>query len=72
MEPVGEFQISEEYQIYSLFYCFSSCLKLKPCCQNMAANLNEQIQGRRESFPLLPAKKGYFLVSTDCASFPLF
>ena len=33
MEGAWEFQISEEYQIYFLFYCFGSCLKFKSCCQ---------------------------------------
>ena len=33
MEGAWEFQISLEYQIYCLFYCFRSSLKFKPCCQ---------------------------------------
>ena len=33
MEGAREFQVSLEYQIYCLFYCFGSSLKFKPCCQ---------------------------------------
>ena len=33
MDGVREFQISIEYQVYCLFYCFESFLKLKPSCR---------------------------------------
>ena len=33
MEGAREFQISVEYQIYCLFYCFGSSLKFKLCCR---------------------------------------
>ena len=33
MESAREFQISVEYQISCLFYCFGASLKLKPYCR---------------------------------------